>query len=762
MWRRTLEAGLHRHRIVLSGLLLLTICYFILYSWASFPPLTFFLGWHPDTQLTVLPVIEEAYQPFVQPGDVVLSIDGRATRRGHTIFSYPIKPSYQFTLQRGEQTITQDLPVVDSELAQFWQVSTSILALLIWFVAFLTVQFARQDQLSALYVGFGFQLIAAGILSPGPAQLGAPGGWLIGHVLVFYFPLIVFYLSLVPQNAPMNPAFKKIVQAVFLICTLFAVIAAYEFLFLFPERSLADIIGIRSLSILTFMAGISIVGSITTLVARLIHSPQRSYERQQLTILLVFLALAILPLLFFVIVPGDQSSFFAPFPTVYSLFLFAPAGYFFILHRQGHLQLDTLFSRIVTVVIMILAITIAFTTALYLLDAVFGVEFSAIGQGIFFLALFGVTTVNQRQVQNFVELLIYGRDQLDDESIQQVRTRLSASPEPATVKAVISELAAYMNVQRAALVYREDGQYRLLTSNVDSFEIPERAMKKEVSLRAREPNAMADLPTWVELSIPIMARGDLLGALWLSRPQNSYYNARQVETLQDVSDILAFSLLVISLVETMHDLSRQALYEKELQRQQIATEIHNEPLHSLTTLMLQLQSAGSDAAIHDVATTIRHVTRDLRRIISGLRPPVLKESVRWMTHQIVREFEETHDDMAINLHLDIRTEVQATEQTKLAFYYILTEALNNVSKHSKATRLDVSLIYGEDTLTLMIRDNGEGPGAATASLTELLRMHHLGVTDMYRWASLVGGNVTIESNIPSGTAITLEMPLAAS
>lgn len=756
------ETILYKYRTPLSGVFLLTIFYFAIYSWMSLPSLTLFLGWHPDTELTVLPVIEEAYRSFVQPGDVVLEIDGRPVRRGDPIFVSPVKSTYQLTLQRGAQVFSQEIPVVESKLFQMWELSKGVLALLIWFVAFLTVQFARQGQFSALYVGFSFQLIAAGIVSPGPAQLGAPGAWLVGQVLIFYFPLIMLYLSFVPRNSPITARARRMLQGSFYLLTGLALVAAYEVLFLFPERSLADILGLRSLTIITILAGVSVVAAMVILLFRLFQSPKRSYDRQQLTILFTFLALALIPLFFFVILPVDQTSFFAPFPSVYSLFLLAPAGYFFVLHRQGYLELDALFSRIVTAVTLILAVGMAYATAVYLMDAVFQVELGNVEQGIFILALFGIATVSQKQVQEYVDLLVYGRDFLGDESIQEVKAKLSANPEPATVADVVREVAAYLNVQQAAVMVSNDQQYTLLAGNVDPLTVPRPAFEQEIQLRAHDPDTMIGLPGWVELSIPITARGDMLGALLLSRPLNGYFNARQVKTLQDIADILAFGLLVISLVETMYDLSQQALYEKEIQRQQIATEIHNEPLHSLTTLMMQLQTEVSDDVIRDAARTIREVTRDLRRIISGLRPPSLKEAIGWMTRQVVREFDETHDNIDVTLDLDVRSDVQAAELTKLAFHYILTEALNNVSKHARATKVTVTLCYAEDLLTLTVRDNGVGPGVAMRPLTELLRKHHLGVADMHRWASLSGGTLAIGANSPSGTMVKLTLPMTIS
>ncbi|HIP71200.1 MAG TPA: hypothetical protein EYH05_07370, partial [Anaerolineae bacterium] len=697
------------------------------------------------------------YSQYVQPGDVVLAIDGRPVRRGQPIFTPPVKPAYELTLQRGEEIFTQEIVVVESQLFRMLKLSHSFLALAIWFIGFMTVQFARPEQSPAVYVGLGFQLIAAGIVSAGPSQLGAPGAWIVGNVLIFYFPLIMLYLSFMPGNTPLNALAQTSLRGSLYLLTGLAIVATVEVLFLFPERSLKDVAGISTLTVLTILAGISIMAAIVILLARLIRSPKHSYERQQLTILFVFLALAVIPLFFFVILPVGQF-IFVPFPFVYSLFLLAPAGYFFVLHRQGYLELDTLFSRIMTIVVLIVAVGMAYATGMYLLDAVFHVDVDGAGRGGFVFFLLGVAIAGQKQVQSYVDLLLYGRDPLGDESIQEAKVKLSANPEPATVAGVIAQVAAYLGVQQVAVLARDGEQYTLLAGNTPSFIVSGSALGQEIYLRARDPGSLACLPQWVELSVPITARGDGLGLLLLSRPVNGYFNARQVKILQDIADILAFSLLVISLVETMQELSRQALYEKELQRQQIATEIHNEPLHTLTTVTMQLQRGATDEARQDAARTIRQVTRDLRRIISGLRPPALKESVEWMTRQIVREFDETHDDIRVAQHLGIRSSQQASQQTKAAFYYILTEALNNIHKHARATRVDVTLCYDEAGLTLEVRDNGVGAAVVTRPLTELLRGHYLGVADMHRWASIGGGQLEIGPNEPTGTIVKLTLP----
>lgn len=756
--RQNFDTVLYKSRIFLSGALLLAIGYFVLYTWIALPAMTLWLGWQPDTQLTVLRIIEGDYELQVTPGDVVLAIDGRPVQRGQPVFAPPVKATYQLTLQRGDQIVIQDIEVEDSQLFRMWKLSYSILAIAIWFVGFMMVQFARPESPAATHIGVGFQLIAAGIVSAGPSQLGAPMAWIVGHVLICYFPLIVLYLAFMPRNIPLGALERKGLRGIFYLSSALAVAAAVEVLVLFPERSWSDIVGISFATVLTALTGISIVAAVAVLALRLVRSPEKSYERQQLTILFVFLTLAVLPLFFFVILPA-RLTIFVPFPFVYSLFALAPAGYFFVLNRQGHVTLDVLFGRILTATFLVLAIGMAYATGTYLLNAVFHVNANGVGQGAFILLLLGVAITSQTQVQLWVDFLIYGRDLLDHDSVHDARAKLSANPEPSTVADVIEHVAAHLNVQHVAVLVRAGDRYRTLAGDIPVVLAPGPTICQDILLRVREPEKFIDLPDWIDLCIPITARGDMMGLFCLSRPIAGYFNARQIEILNAVADVLAFGLLVISLIETMQQLSQQALYEKELQRRRIATEIHNEPLHTLTSVLMQLHEADSPEMIRDVAQTIRQVTRDLRRIISGLRPPVLRESVEWITRQVVREFDEGHDSINVTLHPpEVHSSQQASEQTKFALYYVLTEALNNVSKHAQATEVEIRFCHNEEFLSLEVRDNGVGPKAATLPLTELLRAHHTGVADMYRWASVGEGVLEIRAGVPSGTVVELTLP----
>lgn len=93
-------------------------------------------------------------------------------------------------------------------------------------------------------------------------------------------------------------------------------------------------------------------------------------------------------------------------------------------------------------------------------------------------------------------------------------------------------------------------------------------------------------------------------------------------------------------------------------------------------------------------------------------------------------------------------------QKELILFRAVQEALNNAMKHSGAEKIDVTLIYSPQELTVLVTDNGKGFGqehdAAQGS----------GLRNMRNRAKLIGGSFVVEAQQP-GTQIRLNLPIIA-
>ena len=89
-----------------------------------------------------------------------------------------------------------------------------------------------------------------------------------------------------------------------------------------------------------------------------------------------------------------------------------------------------------------------------------------------------------------------------------------------------------------------------------------------------------------------------------------------------------------------------------------------------------------------------------------------------------------------------------------AAYRIAQEALTNVVRHARATKVEVALNAASNVLVLRVRDDGQG-----FDVDALAESEGLGVAGMQERANLVGGRLRVRSTMGQGTEIRLEVPL---
>ena len=97
---------------------------------------------------------------------------------------------------------------------------------------------------------------------------------------------------------------------------------------------------------------------------------------------------------------------------------------------------------------------------------------------------------------------------------------------------------------------------------------------------------------------------------------------------------------------------------------------------------------------------------------------------------------------------------------KTVIYRIIQEALNNISKHSKANLVNLTLQKEEDRIEFIIQDHGQGFDLnAVYSLKSSEK--GLGLAGMKERTILSGGSMSIESTQGRGTTIRASWPVSA-
>jgi signal transduction histidine kinase len=196
----------------------------------------------------------------------------------------------------------------------------------------------------------------------------------------------------------------------------------------------------------------------------------------------------------------------------------------------------------------------------------------------------------------------------------------------------------------------------------------------------------------------------------------------------------------------------------EKERKRFVSELHDDALQKLTAAELQVArlSAGDpvDAdTIEKLHSLLGETENSLRRLVFDVRPPAL-ESAEGL-HQSIRDRLAMLPASGISVESEIDVPTDLSLELKTMLFRQVAEAIGNVERHSKASRLRLSLTVDGEGIRGVIED--DGLGFEVAERTNL--PGHLGLLALRERALMAGGWYKIESQPGSGTHVEFWVPL---
>ena len=186
----------------------------------------------------------------------------------------------------------------------------------------------------------------------------------------------------------------------------------------------------------------------------------------------------------------------------------------------------------------------------------------------------------------------------------------------------------------------------------------------------------------------------------------------------------------------VQDIAAAGMYFNSIDRS--LTSLNESERQTYTQAMKMLKTAISDG----------------RRVLSGLRPPILDEA------GIVMALEYLAVEQAVpgELEIEVTADVHFKRLEPLLegnIYRIVQESLTNVKRHSRSKRAEVLMMQVGERLTLVIQDWGIGFDPT------LVPEAHFGLEGIRKRAALLGGQAEIDSAPGKGTRIAIEFPIRA-
>jgi signal transduction histidine kinase len=258
------------------------------------------------------------------------------------------------------------------------------------------------------------------------------------------------------------------------------------------------------------------------------------------------------------------------------------------------------------------------------------------------------------------------------------------------------------------------------------------------------------------LGVPIVAKGDIIGAFYLTDKRGA---SSFTEADEQIIEVLAAHASIAIENARLFEASRELSVIEE--RNRLARELHDAMTQNLFSLALTAEAASglvhtdrarAEAEIDRVRALARDTQAELRSLIFELRPPQLEADGLVATIGKDLDILARAHGLKANLRVDGTPELGSAVEVEL--YRIVQEALNNAIRHAQAETIEVEVEAHDGGVTMTVRDDGVGfdPGARA------IRERRLGLTSMRERAERLGGTFTVHTAREAGTTVRVEIP----
>lgn len=206
----------------------------------------------------------------------------------------------------------------------------------------------------------------------------------------------------------------------------------------------------------------------------------------------------------------------------------------------------------------------------------------------------------------------------------------------------------------------------------------------------------------------------------------------------------------------------------EKERQRIARDLHDSTVQNLTSLvhkselcmkLIDLDPIRCKLELSSMGKILREVIEDMRKMIYDLRPMSFDDIGFGVT--IERALDKCKAAYNIRYSFKIEgEEYQLPNMVSISLLRVIQESCSNAINHGNAKMIDIKLIYHEDSIELMVENDGDGFDVST--IDDLSRDDYsgFGLSMMKERIYLLSGDLSIQSKAgEKGCLLTVNLPI---
>ena len=248
---------------------------------------------------------------------------------------------------------------------------------------------------------------------------------------------------------------------------------------------------------------------------------------------------------------------------------------------------------------------------------------------------------------------------------------------------------------------------------------------------------------------------------WWSCQLVPVVNDARAETVMIICTDVTLQREADEKIRQEQDLLRKMLELHERDRQLVAFEIHDGFSQQLTGALLNLEASEQFFSADPQRAKqyfdrgiglLRKSIAESRRLVAGLRPPVLEEfGIIPEIEQLVAEnIEDGGPETEFSSNI---LKQRLAPPLESAIFRIVQESLANARRHSKSSKVRLKIFQADEHVHLIIRDWGVG------FEPEKVDGDHFGLKGICERTRLLGGLCGIETTPGEGTRITIKLPI---
>lgn len=196
---------------------------------------------------------------------------------------------------------------------------------------------------------------------------------------------------------------------------------------------------------------------------------------------------------------------------------------------------------------------------------------------------------------------------------------------------------------------------------------------------------------------------------------------------------------------------------QEKERQRVANELHDDLGSKMATIKLHVENIKTNQE----DPSFKHATKLLEEAYQKIRGishvknsgVIAKQGLLPALQRMARTISETNK-IQLTVH-DFGLENRMENSLELSIFRIVQELVTNIIKHAEATKGTIQLTQHEESLNIMIEDNGKGFDPTTIQQAA----SGIGLRNIEKRIEHLGGNFTIDSALGNGTSIIIDIPI---